>query len=170
MPRVGGNPGVSRKWQQGYPLFPCGLLWLPSLEALEDRRLWTGLGEGGDCCQMDHLFLDDLGKSFTLPGLHLHRGLAGRRQMLANCVAQCKCSVVSDCHHQSVLHDGVSVALEQCTVHICSINIWWVNEIIHYSIKQWLIVSVFKNLMTSGRALLLSSRPSLWAWAWVQYK
>lgn len=62
--RVGGDTRVSTKQQQRYPHFSWWLPWLPSLEALESRRLRTG----GDCCwvEKNHSRLYVLGKLFPL--------------------------------------------------------------------------------------------------------
>ena len=163
--RVGGDIRVSTKQQQRYPHFSWWLLWLPSFGALESRRLRTG----GDCCwvEKNHSCLYVLGKLFTLSYTYILDLLGGlKTQMSANHEAQCVCSVVGDCHHQPVFHNDIFSTL-QYMARVCSISIWWVNEIVHHSISQRLLMNIPKILVLSGRALLLSLGPSLWVWAWI---
>lgn len=153
--RVGGDTRVSTKQQQRYPHFSWWLPWLPSLEALESRRLRTG----GDCCwvEKNHSRLYVLGKLFPLSYTYILDLLGGPEDtnVCKPCGPVCVCSVVGDCHHRPVFHNDIFSALQHVAC-VCSINVWWVNEIVHHSIRQQLLMNIPKILVLSGRALLLS--------------
>lgn len=72
--RVGGDSRGSSKRQQRDPHFSWWLLWLPSLEALESRRLRTGR----DCCWVEASFASVWPWQVIYSKLYLYPGLVGR--------------------------------------------------------------------------------------------
>lgn len=85
-------------------------------------------------------------------------------------VAWCKRSVAGIVTVTSVLCSGISSAPERCLPHSwCSINICWINEIMHqHHIKQGLTIPSAEIPGLPSRILLLSpSRPCVWMYVLV---